>query len=177
MAPVDTVLDTRWYTYRATLCTHVMAHSFTPGVKCSFTKYSNGKWKVKVLYGQIGPYLPAVETLLRSHIASCLRYTPTTISTHLAKITLLSQITRLFEYDICTRTPLLSNFSDWLLFRTRVQTRSQKFDDRKPRPYDHKTFILANKKQTNNKSKRCTYGKNSVLIGRIWSEFDTTNLY
>ena len=33
------------------------------------------------------------------------------------------------------------------------------------------------KQNTNNKSKRCTYGKNSVLIGRIWSEFDTTNLY
>jgi hypothetical protein len=23
-------------------CTHDMAHSFTPGVKCSLTKYSNG---------------------------------------------------------------------------------------------------------------------------------------
>ena len=42
MAPFDTGLDTRWYTYRDTFCTHDMVHSFTPGVKCSFTTYSNG---------------------------------------------------------------------------------------------------------------------------------------
>ena len=90
----------------------------------------------------------------------------------MAKITLLSHITRLFEYDMCTRTPQLSNFSDCLLFWAWVQTRSQKFDDRKSRPYDHKTFILANKQQIKtmvisplDSRKMCIYYQGIPLTG------------
>jgi hypothetical protein len=85
------------------------------------------------------------------------------------KKTLLSQITRLFEYDICTRTPQLSNFSDWLLFRAWVQTRSQKFDDRKSSPYDHTLSYSQTKHKQQIKTmyirqKQCSYWKNLEWI-------------
>jgi len=64
----------------------------------------------------------------------------------------------------------LSNFSDWLLFRERVQTRSQKFDDRnsRPRPYNHKLpYSQTNKQQIKTmyiRQKQCSYWKNLEWI-------------